>query len=203
MSVGLDTSPLLTKNFAGGSSDTLLLAGPVRLRNEPMVAQAGGRAKPGIASPARVFRHVAHADPAGRPRIIAGMLLALDIGNTNISAALVAGGEVAPARRAATRSAATVDELELLLEGQLELDGQGLAAISEIVLASVVPSLTAAVTAVAERRGLRLLVADAPTVPIPLRVERPLEVGADRLVNSLAAGRLYGAPAIVVDFGTA
>ena len=131
------------------------------------------------------------------------MLLALDIGNTNIAAALITGGEVSSPRRAATRAAATDDELELLLGGLLELDGNGLASISEIVLASVVPSLTAAVTALAERRVVSLVVADASTVPIPVRVDRPHEVGADRLVNALAAARLHGAPAIVVDFGTA
>ncbi|MFI5254150.1 MAG: type III pantothenate kinase, partial [Candidatus Limnocylindrales bacterium] len=62
---------------------------------------------------------------------------------------------------------------------------------------------TTAVTAVAARRHLPLLVAGADNVPIPIRVDRPSEVGADRLVNAFAAGRLYGAPAIVVDLGTA
>jgi type III pantothenate kinase len=55
----------------------------------------------------------------------------------------------------------------------------------------------------AERRGLPLLSATAAIMPIPVRTDRPAEVGADRLVNALAVGRLYGAPAIVVDFGTA
>ena len=55
----------------------------------------------------------------------------------------------------------------------------------------------------AERRGLPLLIASAANMPMPIRVERPAEVGADRLVNALAVARLYGAPAIVVDFGTA
>jgi type III pantothenate kinase len=48
-----------------------------------------------------------------------------------------------------------------------------------------------------------LLVASAGTVPLAIRTDRPAEVGADRLVNALAAQRLYGAPAVVVDFGTA
>ena len=70
-------------------------------------------------------------------------------------------------------------------------------------LASVVPALTAGIEAVAARRDRPLLVATAATVPIPIRVDRPAEVGADRLVNALAAARLHGAPAVVVDFGTA
>ena len=71
------------------------------------------------------------------------------------------------------------------------------------MLSSVVPSVTAAIERLAERRSIPLLVAGVGTVPIPVRVDRPAEVGPDRLVNALAAARLYGAPAIVVDFGTA
>ena len=55
----------------------------------------------------------------------------------------------------------------------------------------------------ARRHGIRLLVASAGTVPVAIRIDRPGEVGADRLVNALAAHRLYGVPAVVVDFGTA
>jgi type III pantothenate kinase len=91
----------------------------------------------------------------------------------------------------------------MLLDGLLRLDGASLADVSGISLASVVPTLTSGVEAIAERRGLQLLSASAAVMPIPIRTERPTEVGADRLVNALAVGRLYGAPAIVVDFGTA
>jgi type III pantothenate kinase len=69
--------------------------------------------------------------------------------------------------------------------------------------ASVVPDLTAALETVATRRERPLLLAGPGTVPLPIRVDRPAEVGADRLVNAMAAGRLYGTPAVVVDFGTA
>jgi len=131
------------------------------------------------------------------------MLLVLDIGNTNLTLGLVAGGEVRGVRRAATGRATTADELELLLEGMLALDGHGLAELDAAALASVVPVETALVEAVAGRRGLPLLVAASGTIPMAVRVDRPGEVGADRLVNALAVARLYGAPAIVVDFGTA
>jgi type III pantothenate kinase len=131
------------------------------------------------------------------------MLLALDIGNTNMTLGLVAGEAIVASRRAETRPAATADELEVLIDGLLRLDGATLADVTGISLASVVPALTGAVEAIAERRGLQLLSATAAIMPIPVRTERPAEVGADRLVNSLAVGRLYGAPAIVVDFGTA
>jgi type III pantothenate kinase len=56
---------------------------------------------------------------------------------------------------------------------------------------------------VTARRDRPLLLAGAGTIPIPIRVDRPGEVGADRLVNALAAARLFGAPAVVVDLGTA
>jgi type III pantothenate kinase len=131
------------------------------------------------------------------------MLLLIDIGNTNITAGIARGGELQRTRRAASRRGLTADELELLLGGLLGLDGVRLDDISAIVAASVVPSVSAALGTVAGRRDLGLLEATAGTLPIAIRVDRPAEVGPDRLVNALAAARLHGAPAIVVDFGTA
>ena len=130
------------------------------------------------------------------------MLIALDVGNTNMTLGLLRNGRLEAARRAVTPRG-TADELELLFDGLLGLDGLRLADVDRIVVASVVPSVEAAITEVARRRGLAFLRADATTVPIPVRVERPDEVGADRLVNALAAGRLHGRPAMVLDFGTA
>lgn len=131
------------------------------------------------------------------------MLLALDIGNTNLTSGLFRSGVLVASRRAATNVRASADELELLLDGLLRLDDGTLADVSAIALASVVPSMTAAVEAVAARRGQPLLVAGHGTVPLAVRTDRPADVGADRLVNALAAQRLYGTPAVVVDFGTA
>jgi len=131
------------------------------------------------------------------------MLLALDIGNTNMTLGLVHGEAIVASRRAATRPVATADELEVLLDGLLRLDGASLSDVTGISLASVVPALTSGAETMAEHRGLPLLSATAAIMPIPIRTDRPAEVGADRLVNALAVGRLYGAPAIVVDFGTA
>ena len=139
----------------------------------------------------------------GAARIIGAMLLTVDIGNTNITIGLVRDGALLATRRAAARQEATVDEIELLLDGLLGLDEAHLSEITAICLASVVPTLGQAVEEIAARRRVRILVASAGTVPIPIRTDRPAEVGADRLVNALAALRLYGAPAVVVDFGTA
>jgi type III pantothenate kinase len=115
----------------------------------------------------------------------------------------VDAGEIRSVRRAATDRSSTADELELLLEGLLGLDATRLADLDGICLGSVVPALSALVETVARRRGIRLLVASAGTVPVAIRIDRPDEVGVDRIVNTLAAQRLYGAPAVVVDFGTA
>jgi len=141
------------------------------------------------------------ASPA--TRIIAGMLLALDIGNTNVTLGLFRAGTLVARRRAATDARASADEFEVLLDALLRLDDASLDDVTAIVAASVVPAVTAAAETVAARRERPLLLASAGTVPIPIRVDRPQDVGADRLVNALAAQRLYGAPAVVVDFGTA
>jgi type III pantothenate kinase len=131
------------------------------------------------------------------------MLLALDIGNSNVTLGWFRNGTLTGTRRAVTNARASADELELLLDGLLRLDDLSFADISAIACASVVPALTAAIEAVAARQERRLLIAGVGTVPLPIRVERPGDVGADRLVNALAAARLYGAPAVVADFGTA
>ncbi len=131
------------------------------------------------------------------------MLLALDIGNTNITIGLFRAGALIATRRAATDPRATTDEVELVLDGLLRLDGIAVADLDAIAMASVVPAVSSVVEAMAARRDRPLLIATAGTVPIPVRVDRPGDVGADRLVNALAAARLHGTPAVVVDFGTA
>jgi type III pantothenate kinase len=131
------------------------------------------------------------------------MLLVIDIGNSNITTGLFQNGLLVATRRAATNRAASPDELELLIEGLLGLDTLDLRGIASIACASVVPGLTSALESVALRRDVGLVLATAGHVPLPIRMERPDDVGADRLVNALAAARLYGTPAVVVDLGTA
>jgi type III pantothenate kinase len=131
------------------------------------------------------------------------MLLALDIGNSNVTLGLVHGEAIMASRRASTRPSSSADELEMLIEGLLRLDGASLNDVTGIALASVVPVLTERAEIMADRRGLPLLSATAAVMPMPIRIDRPAEVGADRLINALAVSRLYGTPAIAVDFGTA
>lgn len=131
------------------------------------------------------------------------MLLVLDIGNTNISIGVVKAGALTSTRRTATPSRATADDVEVLISGLLALDDLAIADVSAIACASVVPRVTAAIEAIAARRDRALTVATPGTVPMPVRVDRPADVGADRLVNALAAARLHGTPALVMDLGTA
>ena len=131
------------------------------------------------------------------------MLLALNVGNTNLSLGLVRRGSLVARRTAATDPRTTADELELLIDGLLRLEDASFGDVAAIALACVVPPVEAELEAIAMRRERPLVVASAGTVPIPVRVDRPAEVGADRLMNALAAGRLYGSPAVVIDFGTA
>jgi type III pantothenate kinase len=131
------------------------------------------------------------------------MLLAVDVGNTNVTLGLFRTGSLVSTRRAGTRSRISADELEHLLGALLALDDASFADVSAIVAASVVPAVTSALEAVATRRERPLLVASSGTIPIAVRTDRPADVGADRLVNALAAARIHGTPAVVVDLGTA
>jgi type III pantothenate kinase len=142
-------------------------------------------------------------EPAGFDPYHPAMLLAVDIGNTNVTTGLFRSGVLVATRRATTRSRSSTDEVEHLLDALLHLDDATFADVSSIVACSVVPNLTEALATIAERRERPLLVASSGTVPIAIRTDRPAEVGADRLVNALAAARLHGAPVVVADFGTA
>jgi type III pantothenate kinase len=131
------------------------------------------------------------------------MLIAIDVGNTHLRLAGARGGTLGPTRRAMTSPAATSDELELLLDGLLGLDAARLADATALVVSSTVPALADALEAIAARRTVACIVASAGTIPLPVRVALPGEVGPDRLVNAYAAAHLYGSPAVVVDCGTA
>jgi type III pantothenate kinase len=131
------------------------------------------------------------------------MLLAVDVGNSNVTIGSFRNGSLVAVRRAATPRSGSADELELLIEGLLHLDDAAFADVSAVAAASVVPAVSAALETVTARRDRPLLLAGAGTVPLPIRVDRPGDVGADRLVNALAAAHIYGTPAVVVDLGTA
>ena len=127
------------------------------------------------------------------------MLLAVDVGNTQTALGLYRNGELVDHWRLATERSSTADELGVLLAGLLDLDG-----VDAICLASTVPILVREWESLAAKWVHAPLLVIGPGVKtgIPIRYDDPREVGADRIVNSVAAKARYGAPVIVVDFGT-
>jgi type III pantothenate kinase len=127
------------------------------------------------------------------------MLLAVDVGNTQTVLGLFAGEQLTGHWRTATERTRTGDELGVLLGGLLDLD-----AVSGICLSSTVPALVREWERVAEYWAAAPMLVVGPGVKtgIPIRYDDPREVGPDRIVNSVAAKERYGAPVIVVDFGT-
>ena len=137
------------------------------------------------------------------------MLLAIDIGNTNIVLGVFEGGSLVRSWRLATSRERTADELGLMVSQLLERGNVAASAIDGVVMASVVPQLTGPMIEMSRRYlGLAPLNIDAGIeLGMPNLYAHPSEVGADRLVNGIAAyegyGRLRGTPLVVVDFGTA
>jgi type III pantothenate kinase len=133
------------------------------------------------------------------------MLLCIDVGNTNITLGLYEGEALGPRWRLATDHERMPDEFILQVLGLLSYAGLDRQSVSGAAIASVVPTLTGRWVEVC-RKGLDLdpLVVDG-SVETGVRIlyEEPGTVGADRLVDAVAAYRLYGGPACVVDFGTA
>lgn len=128
------------------------------------------------------------------------MLLVVDIGNTNVLVGLNDGKRWVNSWRLSSRQEMTADEVLVLLSGLLGPDR-----VDGGILASVVPPLTEHVReAVRRLTGIEPLeVAPGIRTGLKIRTDNPQEVGADRIVNAVAALALHGGPAVVVDFGTA
>jgi len=133
------------------------------------------------------------------------MLLAIDVGNTNLTLGLYTGEVLGPRWRLATVHDRMPDEYGLQLLGLLAHSGYQLQDVSGVCLASVVPPLTGKVVeACRAYLGQEPLVVDAGVkTGVRIRYEDPRAVGADRIVDAAAVQRLFGGPACVVDFGTA
>jgi type III pantothenate kinase len=133
------------------------------------------------------------------------MLLAIDIGNTNITLGLYQEDELGSRWRLATDHERMPDEYGLQFIGLLTQSGAVASNLHGICLASVVPPLTGRVAEACRRYlGLEPLVVDAGVkTGVRVRYEDPRAVGADRIVDAVAVQHLYGGPACVVDFGTA
>jgi type III pantothenate kinase len=133
------------------------------------------------------------------------MLLVVDVGNTQTHFGTILDGRLLEHWRFSTVRVSTADELGAALRALLELRGVGLADLDASIVSSTVPALAPEWATMAERYlGHRMLVV-GPGVRtgMPLRYDNPREIGADRLVNAVAAYEKVKGACIVVDFGTA
>ncbi len=134
------------------------------------------------------------------------MLLAVDVGNTQTVIGVFERDALEQHWRISTRARHTADELALVYQGFLGQVGLSFSRqITGVVISSVVPSATASLREMTERyfRFSPVVVEPGVKTGLPILTENPREVGADRVVNAIAAIEIYGAPCIVVDFGTA
>lgn len=131
------------------------------------------------------------------------MLLAIDMGNTQTVVGLLGDDGLDHHWRFATDRARTADQYRLLLQGLFDLDDINVDGISGVVLSSVVPHATEALRSATGMVDADVLIVE-PGIKtgMPILIDNPKEVGADRIVNSVAARHVYGAPVVVVDFGT-
>ena len=132
------------------------------------------------------------------------MLLTADVGNTQTVFGLWEGDRLAEHWRVATEAERTGDEIGALVGRLLELRDHGFEDVSAVCLSTTVPPLVRAYTELAERyaEAPLLVVGPGTKTGVPIRYDDPREVGPDRVVNAVAARERYGAPSIVVDFGT-
>jgi type III pantothenate kinase len=132
------------------------------------------------------------------------MLLAIDIGNTQTHLGAFEGEELVEHWRFQTRSGATGDELAERIAGLMGLSGVEFGGLSSVCVSSVVPPLGTQYEQLSGRYldADFLLIGPGVKTGMPIRIENPLEVGADRLVNAIAAWDRFGEACIVVDFGT-
>lgn len=142
------------------------------------------------------------------------MLLVLDVGNTNTVLGVFTRSasdsrakyeKLAANWRVTTRAAQTIDEYGVLFRNLFSMEGLEPKDIGGIVISSVVPPLDSTLRRVCERYFERkpLFIEPGVKTGMPVLYDNPAEVGADRIVNSVAAFEKYGGPCIIVDFGTA
>jgi type III pantothenate kinase len=139
-------------------------------------------------------------------------LLVIDIGNTNVSLGLFdypegpgAQGRLAQHWRTGTHREQTSDEVALMLRSLFEHEGRSCPDVTDVIISSVVPPLLPIWERVSQKLFDRppLTVGPGIRTGMPVRYENPREVGADRIVNAVAAFEMFGGPVIAVDFGTA
>jgi type III pantothenate kinase len=133
------------------------------------------------------------------------MLLAIDVGNTNTVLGVFRQNDLVANWRLTTARDQTVDEYGILTRNLFTLGGLDPTEIRKVIVSSVVPTLNGTLEQMAQRyfHATALFIEPGIKTGMPIHYDNPQEVGADRIVNSVAAFAKYGGPCIVVDFGTA
>src|SRR5438309_3362473 len=133
------------------------------------------------------------------------MLLVLDVGNTNTVLGLYDGGTMAAHWRVATNKTQTADEYGVLFHNLFATKKLASDIVTGIIISSLVPPIDSTLPAVCEQyfHLKPLFVEPGIKTGMPVHTDNPNEVGADRIVNGVAAFEKYGGPCVVVDFGTA
>jgi type III pantothenate kinase len=132
------------------------------------------------------------------------MLLVLDVGNSNTTLGIYDGESLTHSWRLTSERQRTVDEYGIMCRTLIQMCDIGSSAITGIAISSVVPPLDFTLNRMAEVYfNLKPLFVEASNAGLPILYDDPREVGADRIVNAVAALAKYGGPCIVVDFGTA
>lgn len=132
------------------------------------------------------------------------MLLTVDVGNTQVALGMFDREELVGHWRISTNPEATFDEARWQLVGILGADGFTQSDVRGVAISSVVPAMTSALRKVAPHLASGPVVVVEPGVRtgMSIEIDNPREVGADRIVNALAARERHGVPVVVVDFGT-
>lgn len=133
------------------------------------------------------------------------MLLTVDIGNTNIVFALYDGKMQKGMWRCMTDAGRTSDEYLAFLSQHFQLNNVSIKDVSDVIVSSVVPEVEFAIRRLCENFNCRPIFVgkDTGSLGIEIKIDRPSELGADRLVNTFAVHKEYKCAAIVLDFGTA
>ncbi|WKY43971.1 type III pantothenate kinase [Eubacteriaceae bacterium ES2] len=133
------------------------------------------------------------------------MILVIDVGNTNTELAVMDGDIMLNSWRFVTKTPRTSDEYGVLIKGFFESAGISMEKIEDVIIASVVPNIMYSLNnGIKKYLGINpLVVGPGIKTGMPIHTSDPSELGADRIVDAVAAYKLYGGPVIVIDFGTA
>lgn len=133
------------------------------------------------------------------------MLLAFDVGNTNIVLGVYKGDQLVTTWRMSTDKSKSADEIGIFVDQLFKYEGLNLKDVADVIISSVVPTIMYSLQHMAQKYCGKDAIVVGPGVKTGMNIkyDNPKQVGADRIVNAVAAIKKYGGPIIVVDFGTA